>query len=100
MAGRSLTRTAIPIAELVRTVLSQNTSDTNRDLAYERLRSRFPSWEEVRDAPSGAVIEAIRPGGLGNTKGAAHPGDPANARRPPRPRLAGATRRAPRRSSS
>ena len=32
-----------PIAELVRTVLSQNTSDTNRDLAYERLRSRFPA---------------------------------------------------------
>jgi endonuclease-3 len=58
-----------PIAELVRTVLSQNTSDTNRDLAYERLRASFPSWEEVRDAPSGAVIEAIRPGGLGNTKG-------------------------------
>jgi endonuclease III len=58
-----------PIAELVRTVLSQNTSDANRDLAYERLRSRFPSWGEIRDAPSGAVIEAIRPGGLGNTKG-------------------------------
>src|SRR5688500_5637856 len=58
-----------PIAELVRTVLSQNTSDTNRDLAYERLRSRFASWEEVRDAPPGAVVEAIRPGGLGNTKG-------------------------------
>jgi endonuclease-3 len=58
-----------PIAELVRTVLSQNTSDTNRDLAYERLRSRFPSWEGVRDVPSDAVIEAIRPGGLGNTKG-------------------------------
>ena len=58
-----------PLAELVRTVLSQNTSDTNRDLAYERLRSRFPSWEEVRDAPREAVIDAIRPGGLGNTKG-------------------------------
>jgi endonuclease-3 len=58
-----------PIAELVRTVLSQNTSDTNRDLAYERLRALFPSWEEVRDAPSEAVIDAIRPGGLGNIKG-------------------------------
>jgi endonuclease III len=58
-----------PIAELVRTVLSQNTSDTNRDVAYQRLRERFPSWEEVRDAPVEEVIEAIRPGGLANTKG-------------------------------
>jgi endonuclease III len=58
-----------PIAELVRTVLSQNTSDTNRDVAYARLRERFPLWEEVRDAPPEAVIDAIRPGGLANTKG-------------------------------
>ncbi len=57
-----------PIAELVRTVLSQNTSDTNRDVAYERLRERFPTWEEVRDAPTEEVIEAIRPGGLAVTK--------------------------------
>jgi endonuclease-3 len=58
-----------PIAELVRTVLSQNTSDTNRDRAYGSLRSRFPTWEAVRDAPEEEVIEAIRPGGLANTKG-------------------------------
>jgi endonuclease-3 len=58
-----------PIAELVRTVLSQNTSDANRDVAYERLRRRFPTWEEVRDAPESEVIDAIRPGGLANTKG-------------------------------
>jgi endonuclease-3 len=50
-----------PIAELVRTVLSQNTNDTNRDVAYDRLRERFPTWEEVRDAPTDEVIEAIRP---------------------------------------
>jgi endonuclease-3 len=58
-----------PIAELVRTVLSQNTSDTNRDVAYERLRARFPLWEDVRDAPPEDVVEALRPGGLANTKG-------------------------------
>ena len=58
-----------PIAELVRTVLSQNTNDTNRDVAYDRLRERLPTWEEVRDAPVEDVIEAIRPGGLANTKG-------------------------------
>jgi endonuclease-3 len=58
-----------PIAELVRTILSQNTNDRNRDVAYERLRERFPSWEAVRDAPREEVIEAIRPGGLAETKG-------------------------------
>ena len=57
-----------PIAELVRTVLSQNTSDTNRDVAYARLREAFPTWEDVRDAPLGGVEEAIRPGGLSQTK--------------------------------
>ena len=58
-----------PIAELVRTVLSQNTNDRNRDVAYARLRERFPSWVEVRDAPTAEVIEAIRPGGLAQQKG-------------------------------
>ena len=57
-----------PIAELVRTILSQNTNDGNRDRAYERLRERLPTWEEVRDAPTEEVEEAIRPGGLAPTK--------------------------------
>jgi endonuclease III len=57
-----------PVHELVKTILSQNTSDTNRDLAYGRLRDRFDSWEEVRDAPVSEVADAIRPGGLWATK--------------------------------
>jgi endonuclease-3 len=57
-----------PIAELVRTVLSQNTNDRNRDLAYGRMRERFPTWEEVRDAPPDDLEEALRPGGLAPTK--------------------------------
>lgn len=55
--------------ELINTILSQNTNDRNRDLAFGRLRSRFSSWEEVRDAPVEEVIECIRPAGLGNQKG-------------------------------
>src|SRR5262249_44471563 len=51
-----------PIAELVRTVLSQNTNDRNRDVAYGRLRDRFPTWEAGRDAPLEAVEEASQPG--------------------------------------
>ena len=58
-----------PVHELVLTILSQNTNDNNRDVAYRRLRDRFDGWESIRDAPTEDVIEAIRPGGLANTKG-------------------------------
>lgn len=57
-----------PIAELVRTVLSQNTNDRNRDVAFDRMREAFPTWEQVRDAPVEDLIEALRPGGLAQTK--------------------------------
>ena len=76
-----------PIAELVRTVLSQNTSDLNRDRAFDRLRERYPAWEEVRDAPTDDVIEALRPGGLANTKAPRIQAILSRARRPARPRL-------------
>ncbi|TMG54152.1 MAG: endonuclease III [Chloroflexi bacterium] len=57
-----------PLEELVLTVLSQHTSDTNRDRAYADLRRRFPSWDEVADAPLPALGRAIKRGGLGPTK--------------------------------
>ena len=55
--------------ELISTVLSQNTNDGNRDLAYQALRRAYPTWESVRDADTGEVIETIRPAGLANQKG-------------------------------
>lgn len=58
-----------PLDELVSTILSQNTNDTNRDRAYHSLRQRFPAWESVRDAPEAEVIDAIRTAGLANQKG-------------------------------
>ena len=58
-----------PLDELVSTILSQNTNDTNRDRAYQALRRRLPTWEAVRDADPQAVIDAIRPAGLANQKG-------------------------------
>ena len=58
-----------PVSELVSTILSQNTNDVNRDIAYDRLRVALPTWEQVRDADLADVIEAIRPAGLANTKG-------------------------------
>lgn len=57
-----------PIDELVRTILSQATSDLNRDRAFESLTGRFGSWEQVRDAPEEEVEAAIRPGGLSRQK--------------------------------
>ena len=57
------------VSELVCTILSQNTNDVNRDRAYTALRSRFPTWEQVRDAPARQVVAAIRPAGLANQTG-------------------------------
>jgi len=53
-----------PLGLLIRTILSQNTSDRNRDLAYENLRARFPAWEDLLKAEEEEVAEAIRPAGL------------------------------------
>jgi endonuclease-3 len=67
--GRPLLRPhGAPVDELILTVLSQNTNDRNRDAAYRRLRERFSSLAEVRDAPLEELEEALRPGGLAPTK--------------------------------
>jgi endonuclease-3 len=58
-----------PVDELVSTILSQNTNDVNRDRAFDSLREKFPTWEQVRDADTDAVIEAVRVAGLANQKG-------------------------------
>ncbi len=55
--------------ELISTILSQNTNDINRDRAFKQLKQRFENWEEVRDAESQSVIDAIRSAGLANQKG-------------------------------
>ena len=57
-----------PLEELILTVLSQATNDRNRDVAFLRLRTRFPSWSAVRDAPNDEVEAAIRPGGISRIK--------------------------------
>ena len=57
-----------PMAELVLTLLSQNTSDHNSGRAFQRLLARFPGWDAVLAAPTADVEEAIRPGGLAPTK--------------------------------
>jgi endonuclease-3 len=68
--GEPIWRNPLPaIDELVSTILSQNTNDLNRDRAFVGLRAKFGTWEEVRDAKTQDVIDAIRPAGLANQKG-------------------------------
>ena len=54
--------------DLVPTLLSHSTTDANQFLAFERLRQRFPTWEEVRRAPVAEVEDAVRVAGLANQK--------------------------------
>jgi endonuclease-3 len=68
--GEPAWRTPLPVLdELISTILSQNTNDANRDRAFQQLRLRFRTWEEVRDADPRQVITAIRSAGLANQKG-------------------------------
>jgi endonuclease III len=61
-------RSVDPLDELILTVLSQHTSDLNADRAFSQLRRSFPTWRAIVDAPSHDVADAIRSGGLANTK--------------------------------
>jgi endonuclease III len=57
------------VDELVSTILSQNTNDTNRDAAFELLRASFSDWNAVMEANTADVVAAIRIAGLANQKG-------------------------------
>jgi len=82
-----------PTSELILTILTQNTADTNAEKAYEALRATYasealpevhrpglgwgggglstappPDWERVEFAPLDELIDVIRPGGLGPQK--------------------------------
>ena len=82
-----------PTSELILTILTQNTADTNAEKAYEALRAAYPSdrepevhnpgigwggdglppapppdWSRVENAPLPELIDVIRPGGLGPQK--------------------------------
>jgi endonuclease-3 len=82
-----------PMSELVLTILTQNSADTNAERAFESLRRAFPSsepaesheaghgwggaglpegpppdWLAVEQAPLAELVEAIRPGGLAQQK--------------------------------
>lgn len=62
--------TGEPLDGLMLTLLSQNTNDRNRDIAYDRLRKECPTWRDVADLPTRQIEDLIRPAGLGETKAA------------------------------
>jgi endonuclease-3 len=57
-----------PLDELIRTILSQNTNDRNRDRAFYALKSRCPQWKDILALPPGELSGVIAPAGLGPTK--------------------------------
>ena len=59
-----------PISELVLTILSQNTSDTNTERAFYSLLAAFGSWEAVAEGDVEHIAQAIKCGGLSRVKAA------------------------------
>jgi endonuclease-3 len=67
--GRFIAKPVLPVIdEIVATVLSQHTSDTNSERAFVQLKEAFPGWEQVAAAPVGQVADAIRSGGIADQK--------------------------------
>jgi len=57
-----------PLSELILTVLSQNTADTNSGRAFIQLMRRYPSWDAIAAAPLDEVVATIQNGGLAQQK--------------------------------
>ena len=82
-----------PTSELILTILTQNTADTNAEVAFERLRDAYPSglppehhltgegwggrglkdgappdWSRVEMAPIEELMDVIRPAGIATQK--------------------------------
>jgi endonuclease-3 len=57
-----------PLDQLVATILSQNTNDTNSHRAFVALREAYPTWEAVLEAPVVDLERVLKPGGLAKTK--------------------------------
>ena len=59
-----------PLDGLILTVLSQNTNDKNRDMAFKNLKADFKDWQEVLKAGAEKLELSIKPAGLAHTKAA------------------------------
>jgi len=61
-------RATPPIDELIRTILSQNTSDSNSLAAFAVLKRNFKSWERLLDTDTAKLSRMIKHAGLANIK--------------------------------
>lgn len=57
-----------PVDEVIRTVLSQNTSDTNSLKAFGILKGSFRSWDTLLKIDTRTIAKLIRHAGLANIK--------------------------------
>jgi endonuclease-3 len=48
-----------PLSELISALLSHRTKNADSHRAYQQLRTTYPTWEEVRDAPTLDVQRAL-----------------------------------------
>jgi endonuclease-3 len=57
-----------PVDMLIGTILSQNTNDKNSYRAYQNLRQKYKSWDEVAKLTPSGIERIIRVAGLGKQK--------------------------------
>lgn len=57
-----------PLDDLILTVLSQNTNDKLRDIAFANMKQKYKTWADVMDAPLDELKETIRIAGMTNRK--------------------------------
>ncbi|MHA3772049.1 endonuclease III domain-containing protein [Verrucomicrobiota bacterium sgz303538] len=50
-----------PLSELISSLLSHRTRNRDSGRAFKQLRAKFPTWEQVRDAPTVEIQEQISP---------------------------------------
>ncbi|HEX5691848.1 MAG TPA: endonuclease III, partial [Roseiflexaceae bacterium] len=50
-----------PLHELISTILSHRTTQSNEAKAFSQMWERFGSWEAIRDAPAEEIAETIAP---------------------------------------
>ncbi len=65
---RRFRRQTDPVGELVKTILSQNTSDRNSFRAYKNLKKCFKDWDALRRAKASEIKPEIKIAGLANIK--------------------------------
>ena len=66
--GKAFKNGKDPLTELIFTVLSQNTSDVNRDRAFKSLKTKFPTWDDTANTTITELMSSIKTGGLAKTK--------------------------------